>query len=284
LYKTDLSAMPIFMQSQIPDCVENGVTYVKEYHDFKNKGTVVALSRRSLAIPTVAADGVPFDQGTSLQVALNVASKKGIAESSLFSDDHTLSETAFIDAVIPPEAVTNALTHTIESYVFVQDKSANGLKNAIYQNGLVLLGMYIDDAWWTSVTGQTSWFNKDILPLRPVSANSTTKSGHCIALYGYDETYFYLVNWWSDQWASTETPEGGLGTDGGFGYFGVNDLPEIYEAATIVDLTEEQIQQQINAVQQEINNVNPQSSTLAEQEQKLEQVVEDIGQELKDVI
>lgn len=280
-YKTDLTGMPVFMQYQQPDCVENGVTYAKEYFDFKQSGTVTDLSRRSLVIPTVAQDGIPYDEGTSLQTALNVAHNQGIAEASLFPDDHTMTVDAFVTGPIPPAAVSNALTHKIASYAFVTDLSQVGLQNAIYQNGLVLIGIDIDDAWWTSKTGETSWAKSDILPIRPPTGTSTTDatySRHIVALYGYDEQYFYFVNWWSNQWAS-DLVNGNLGTDGGFGYFGINDLPSIYEAATIVDLTPDQItaiKQDLQQVTVEVQDIDPVSPTAPQQESLIEEVIEEI--------
>ena len=278
-FKTDLSALPIMMQDQIPDCVENAVIEVKKFHDFKNKGMLYDLSRRSLAIPTVAADGSPFSDGTSLQVALNVAHNKGIAESSYCADNHNLTPEQFIATPLTSQAVANALMHRITSYVFLKDTSANGLKNAIYQNGLVIVGMHIDENWWTALNGNTSWAAKDLLPLRPPAANSTTASGHCIVLYGYDETYFYLVNWWSSSWCASVTPGGDLEMDGGYGYFAANDLPTIWEAATIVDLTPEQIaalqttQSQIQQVAQIIPTINPSSPNAAQTMSLLSQVI-----------
>jgi hypothetical protein len=281
-YKTDLTALPIFNQLQIPDCVENAVVEVKKFHDLKNKGMLYDLSRRSLAIETMAAEGAgadPFSDGTSLQVALNVAHNKGIAESSYCTDDHNLTPEQFIGTPLTAQAVANALMHKITSYAFVTDTSANGLKNAIYQNGLVIIGMHIDDNWWTALNGETSWAAKDLLPLRPPAANSTTESGHCIVLYGYDNDYFYLVNWWSSSWCASVTPGGDLEMDGGYGYFAANVLPTIWEAATIIDLTPEQItalqttQSQVQQVSDIIPTINPSSPNAAQTVSLLSQVV-----------
>lgn len=280
-FKTDLTGMPVFMQSEQPDCVENGVTYVKTYFDFKQSGVVTDFSRRSLVIPTVAQDGIPYDEGTSLQTALNVAHNQGISEAQYFSDDHTMTTEAFVTGPVPPAAVVNALTHKISSYAFVTDLTQAGLQSAIYQNGLVLIGIDIDNAWWTSKTGETSWAKSDILPIRPPTGTAitdTTYSRHIVALYGYDEQYFYFVNWWSNQWAS-DLVNGNLGTDGGFGYFGINDLPSIYEAATLVDITPEQIaalKQDTQQLATKIQNIDPVSPTAPQQESLIEEIIQDI--------
>ncbi len=36
-YKTDISAIPVFDQQHIPDCVENAVTLIKKWHIKPNK-------------------------------------------------------------------------------------------------------------------------------------------------------------------------------------------------------------------------------------------------------
>lgn len=232
MFITDITKIPVFMQEQIPDCVENAVTFVKKFHEWKKTETVFDLSRRSLVIPTVQRDGFPLSEGTSIENALYVAYKSGIAESNLVPDDHTLDLTTFDNpAVMTPSAVANAMTHQIYSYAFVTDKSSNGLKNAIYQNGVVIVGGTIDDNWWTAPNGTVSWSKADIDPIRPPAANSTSKSNHAFVLYGYDEGGFYFRNSFSADWA-----------DGGNNYIPNSAFGILYEAATIVDLTDAQIQ------------------------------------------
>lgn len=279
-YKTDISAMWVYMQAKIPDCVENGVTYLKVYHWLKTHNELVDLCRRFLAAYTVKADGAPFSEGTSLQVALQVEHNMGICETQYFPDDHqvnlpTPDLATFINTkLIPQTAIDNAKKYTNVSYAFLSDKSVNGLKNAINQNGIVLIGIHIDKSWWTALNGTVSWAAKDILPIRPPTSTDPAVdpsiSGHCIALYGYDEQYFYFVNWWSKDWGNN-----------GLGYFGVDNLPFIYEAATVLDLTAEQIQEQITQVANAVNKINPQDPHAAQEESLVEKVVEVIEQELK---
>ncbi len=229
-YKTDLGLLGVYMQGKISDCVENGITLVKRYYDFKSNGAVVDLSRRFLAILTAQADGFPLSEGTSLEVALNIAKKQGICESSYLTDDHTLDVQVFADPkTINPAATTNALTHVIATYAFVGDKSFNGLKNAIYQNGVVILALKLDKSWWTSHSGLTSWGAPDILPLR-IPTDLASTSGHIVVAYAYDKDFIYVRNSFGPSWGQE-----------GHGWFGPEYIPYIYEAATIVDFTPEQV-------------------------------------------
>lgn len=253
-YKTDISALGVYDQSKIPDCVENAITFVKRYHIKRDYNLTIDLSRRFLATWTVIKDGFPLDEGTSIENALYEAHKRGICESSYLADNHELDIATFSSrSNLTDAANANGVTHTIDSYAFVSDHSVNGLKNAIFQNGVVLVGAIINQNWWTKSTGEVSWRKEDILPIRPPKTRDpkidSTLSGHCFVLYGYDDQYFYFVNSFSSAWA-----------DNGLGYFKVDEVPFIYEAATVIDISPEKIQilkNEIQAAQQQLQNINP---------------------------
>lgn len=237
-FKTDLTQLGVYHQHDISDCVENGITLVKRYHDFKNTNVVEDLSRRFLAALTVKKDGFPLTDGTSVENALGIAHNQGICESTYFVDDHTLDSATFSDYnLIPTQAYQNALTHTIASYAFVSDKSFVGIKNAIYQNGVVVLAVTLDKNWWTAPNGNPSWQASDILPLR-IPTDKASWSGHVVVAYAYDENFIYIWNSFSDQWGYQ-----------GHGWFGPEYCKFIGEAATIVDLTADQIQKAKDATQ-----------------------------------
>lgn len=235
-YKTDLTALGVYNQMQIPDCVENGVTLVKRYYDYK-AGTLLDLCRRWLAILTVKRDGFPISNGTSVENALYVASKQGICESSFLPDDHTVSEATFVNPILTAEATANAATHKIASYAFLSDKSFVGLKNAIYQNGVVVIGLTLDKSWWSDTQGNVTWDASKILPLR-IPTDKASLSGHVVVAYAYDETYIYIWNSFGNTWGQE-----------GHGWFGAEYCKYIKEAATVVDLTPEQIQKAEDATQ-----------------------------------
>lgn len=261
-YKTDISALGVYDQSKIPDCVENAVTFVKRYHIKRDYNLLIDLSRRFLAIWTVIKDGFPLDEGTSIQNALYEAHKRGICESSFLPDNHDLDIATFSNQKnLTDAANVNGTTHTISSYAFVTDLTSNGLKNAIFQNGLIVVGAIINQNWWTKSTGEVSWRKEDLLPIRPPKTRDPkidpSISGHCFVLYGYDEENFYFINSFGVEWA-----------DKGTGYFKVDEVPFIYEAATIVDISPEKIQELktiVSTVSDQISHVDP--STIDGQKQ-----------------
>lgn len=252
----------IYMQYQVPDCVENSVSFAQRYLAWKATGQIPNPCRRSLAIRTVAADGQPYENGTSLEVALKLANTQGIGDAQYFSDDHTLDNPTFYGASIPETEVASEPTFKIPSYAQVTDLSVNGLKNAINQNGIVLIGIKVSDWWWTAPDGSTSWDATDILPIRPIDATHPEVSGHCVALYGYDETYFYFMNWWSPRWGYQ-----------GHGWFGVNDVPEIYEAFVVGNFTKPTTPSPSPSVAQKAPVDNPIQQAIKEVETVIESLV-----------
>lgn len=265
--------MPVFHQKQIPDCVENAITYVKKYHELQSSGSLPDLCRRFLAILTIVKDGFSIDEGTNVENALYVASHNGICTDLYLPDNHDLSIADFSQRnAISMDAMTDGLKYKIQNYAFITDLTANGLKNAIHQNGLVIVGALINSNWWTDTRGNISWERADILPIRPPKTHDVTVdpslSGHCFVLYGYDQDYFYFVNSFGSEWG-----------EGGSGYFAVDEIPFIYEAATIIDITKEQVQalkdvtQDVAQVKQVINNIDPKSPNDSQIVAAVQQVV-----------
>lgn len=276
-YKTDLSPLPHLFQGQRSACVEHAITKAVMYYIYKKTGKVVHLSPRFLAALTVKEDGFPLSEGTNFQNALKMARKYGICEESFLRNDVDLSDEEYCDlSKITPEAYENALQYRIDSYAFLTDLSSNGRNNAVYQNGVVVIGMKICDSWWTSIKGVVSWAAKDILPLRPPKQNDPSTSGHAIVQYGYDIAYNHIDNSFGADWA-----------DGGTGYFGPNDFPYIYEAATLLFLTEEQIaalketKNEIAEVTLDFKNFNPLNPNAPKIRELLSQVVALIYQQVK---
>lgn len=234
IYKTDITPFKlpenVFMQHQEPSCIAHGVVWAIMYYHWKNTGQFVKLSPRFLYAMCKTVDGLPNDAGTYLETALNLAKNIGVCEDSFFTNDCTLPLDTYCDAsLIPQAAKDNALKYKIDSYAFLSNLTVQGVQNALYQNGIVIIATEIGNTWWTSPSGVSSWAEDDLLPLRPFDATHPEVSGHCVDLYAYGEpwdathpTNLYGMNWWSLEWAA----------QGRFCY-GANYEPTIYEAAVI---------------------------------------------------
>jgi hypothetical protein len=199
----------IFMQSQEPSCVAHLVTWMLMVKHWQLTGEILKLSPRYLYAKCKLVDGVPAEDGTYLETALNIAKNTGICEDKYFPNDCSLPVSTYADAsLISAEADANAATHKIASYLFLSDFSVQGLQNAIAQNGIVGICTDISSHWWTNSKGQNSWFPADLLPLKPNDATHPAVGGHAVALYAYGEpwdgmhpTNFWGMNWWSSAWA-----------------------------------------------------------------------------------
>lgn len=258
-YKSDLSALGVYNQEQIPDCVENAITLAHRYYLNKN-GTLLNLCRRFLAILTVKDDGFSISAGTNVQNALKRAKNTGVCETTYLADDHSLDEVSFSAlSFITQDALNNAATHKLTNYAFVTDVSEQGLKSAIYQHGVVVVGLKLDKNWWTAPNGAISWAAQDLFTNKSclrLPTDAASISGHAVVLYGYEPGRFIGQNSFSTEWG-----------DNGMFYLGLDYLPFIYEIATLVDLTPQQLQavQIVDTIDQLQKVETPQSRSVIEQ-------------------
>lgn len=223
-YFTDLSSVPVLMQSHQPSCIGHATAAGMMYED--NGAYSYDYSPRFLYALAKRDDGIPQSEGTYYRQALKEAKQFGVADNAQFPNDVTLDPAVYKDAsLIPQTAFDVAKSRLVKSYVAVTDLSFDGIKNAIFQNKVVLLGVRLGDEWWTDEQGQTTWSPALVLPLRPPKKDV---SGHAILAYGYDQNFIYFRNSWSKDWGRS-----------GDGMFGSNYLPFIQEAWTFMDLAPE---------------------------------------------
>jgi hypothetical protein len=226
MYVAPISGLPILMQGKQPSCVGHAVAWAIMQREMKRDGSFKLLSPRFLYALSKQSDGIN-DQGTSISNVIRIAEEIGCCEDRYFPNDVSLPYEQYIDiSKIPAEAYANAATHKIkkETTHFLSDLSYNGLKTAIYQNDVVIVGMDISDAWWTALDGTVTWEAAKISPIRPPHPAT---SRHCIDLYAYNDNAVEgklnaLMNWWSKDWASMGTA-----------FFYGDERPFIYQAAVI---------------------------------------------------
>lgn len=227
VYSTDISKVPVLYQAKEPSCIGHATASGMMYYDEGRYSW--DYSPRFLYALAKKDDGNPTSPGTNYRQCLIEGKNYGVCDNAQFSNDTSLPVNTYSDyKQIPQTAYDVAKDRKVASYVRVNDTSFQGIKNAIYQNGVVLLGVDLGVEWFTSTTGKTSWAKDDVLPLRPPKL---VISGHAILAYGYDQNYIYFRNSWSTAWG-----------DNGNGYFGPNYIPHVIEAWTFMDLTPEVVQ------------------------------------------
>lgn len=225
-YMTDISMLPIWDQQQEPACVAYAIVKVMMYLIWKKTGNIIQLSPRFLYALCKANDGMPNTEGTSVLVALKLAQKYGVCEESYFPSDATLPLSTFQNSkLIPTAAFANAASYKIGEYLTLPNTDNATIESALEKYFMVLTGITINEAWWTSPAGVTSWAVADIDPLRPAVKGDPQNSDHLINIWGFDATYFDMVHDWSINWANHGTNR-----------LTALDMPWIYETWVIVDV------------------------------------------------
>ena len=165
-------------------------------------------------------DGVPATPGTYISAVGKAGSTVGSCLKKLFPDDGDAatdpSGTPTLWTVATEAAKADALARGVLGTPFLlDDLSIEGIHQACYQNGGVILEVQVGDEWWTAPNGTTSWSAADVLPLRPPKQ---VVDAHFILVAPYDEPNdrSWFINSWSKEWG-----------ENGFGYFNSNYAPFI---------------------------------------------------------
>lgn len=216
---TAFNPQQVFYQKQEPSCGANAGAFAAALID-EHSNQIYSPDYQWIDIKSF--DGYALSDGTDMK-SIFKSLKNGSIPYSMLPErtDLPLAQYSSVSRVTPAMKA-EAANHTIAAYGFHDEPlSMDDLKSLIYVNKAVLVLIRLGDEFWTDKRGRNSWAEKDILPLR---TPDTIISGHFIVLIGYDENYIYFANWWSKDWGR-----------GGFGYFGENYLPQIFQVGTLVD-------------------------------------------------
>lgn len=229
--------VPVIYQGQTPSCVPSSRTWGFHYKYFLENGTYLTLSPRMGYALDKAADGVPNEQGTFPRTDLAQFQKLGECSTEDFPNDVTLPLATYQNAsLIPTQAAIDALRYNNIQYISVAT-DPDSIKAAIDDWKVVFLLVQIDAQWWTAPNGTTSWDAKDVLPVRPPTV---VTSGHQIAIYGYDENFYYFANSFGNAWGNN-----------GFGTMPIKAYqPFVKEAWSIEALPQDVVQGLETVIQQ----------------------------------
>lgn len=167
-------------------------------------------------------DGWPIESGTDIRAIFKSLKNKGTSDFALLGNDVGVSLTAYANPTITSPMNASAAKNKAPGYGFADDLTFNGLKQYINDHGAIIILFRIGKEFWTAPNGQTSWAEKDILPLRPPAVVS---SGHFVVCHSYDEQYIYFLNSFGEAWGRK-----------GHGYFGENYMPFINDAGAVIGL------------------------------------------------
>jgi hypothetical protein len=208
-YPPDSQNVPITMQAKQPACGGYSLQYslvLFLYRKLVEKGLAPAyflLSPRSAYALEKTVDGLGIEvQGTHIEAIAKARQLLGICLEAMFPSDTDLAIDVFDNwRLSSDEAKEDALSRaTGESYFFLgQSPTFQSIKDAIYNNGDVILEVEVGEEWYTALDGTTSWAAKDILPLRPPK---NVIDGHFINATQFDADNIFGPNSWSKAWGN----------------------------------------------------------------------------------
>lgn len=229
VFRPDYSFLPTYHQHKQPSCIGHAVAWMLNYFEWAEANAKNELSPRFIYALAKRDDGIPEQDGTYYRIGLKEAKNYGVCDNALFPNNTDLDRETYNNSkLISKEAYDNANYRRVKAYVQVDSLTFDGIKQAIYQNKVVLLALKVDENMYTDKFGNISWKEKDILPLRLPNE----EGGHAVVGIGYDKDYIYFKNSWGDEWGQSSV-----------GYIGKEYIPHIKEAWTVVDLPNEVIAQ-----------------------------------------
>ncbi|NCN95070.1 SH3 domain-containing protein [Candidatus Wolfebacteria bacterium] len=158
--------LDVLNQGSTPRCVGYSAAAIKQEKELRERRRVV-FNGDWLYARCKELDGLPNMRGTSLRIAMKILQKQGAKPQG--------------------ELETEAVKYRIGGYARVDDLTFEGIKKAIYVNGILLAGFHGSNQGW-----QTAY-------IRPPKAGEY-QWGHAIALIGYNKDYLIFQNSWSENW------------------------------------------------------------------------------------
>lgn len=196
-YQTELA--PVMMQALIPACVSHDITDALKLYWFRKTGKWIDFSPRFLDILSAEAD-IPLDGGRRPQTVLKVAINIGCCTTASLPNDTSLTIAQYRDpSVITAAMRAEAAQYKIPGYIIVPN-DIQSTRAAIFLYGMVTTLFQIGAELYTAPSGQSSWTDADIDPLRTPKA---IIGGHQMGPKGWvSPTLNTLRNQWSAEWAN----------------------------------------------------------------------------------
>lgn len=161
-YMTDISMLGVENQGNAPICVGESMVKIAQYYIYKRTGTIVKFDPQIIYDQCKKEDGVPEQAGTFANVAAKIIVRDGIDQIGLDSNDKIATGYAFVPT------------------------DFQSLCQAIYQNGIMTIGLAIDSNWFLGIIGHALQYI----------------GGHQTDLHGYDIATgrLYGINSWGINW------------------------------------------------------------------------------------
>jgi len=177
-YETDISWLVPLWQDGFPMCGSHSGSHFKAILDYLELKSFLRYSPIYLWKKIKAIDFYAPEQGTDMRSIFKALLSRGVCDYVLLPTDYNESLANHSKDITTEEQDKNAHPRIISSYAFVSTDT-DSLKQAIYQNKVVLARLDVGDTWWGK---------EEVLPF------IRKDGGHFIILYGYDGAYFYALD------------------------------------------------------------------------------------------
>lgn len=239
-FEVNVDQIPVWNQKQIGSCIGHASAKKKQVMDKEEMKQVFPLSPRFIYALCKSVDGLPYE-GTYYRLAGKILMDYGCATEVTVPNNCDISHAEYINLkYITPAAYKEAKQFAIKGFAYVNPHNLDELRRGIMEGG-VLLGMKLDNNWWTNKAGIRSYKAEDILPLR---VPDKILGGHAVFAYKWDtidgRVRIWIINSFGDSW--------GLQGKGYFFWdeynaFSENGVPGLIEGWTYIDLPNDWIKE-----------------------------------------
>lgn len=210
-YETSIFMIPVQNQKAHGSCVGQAEGTVDACFDYRENANA-DVSRRYIYAMCKKEDGIPEVQGTYPRIAASILSKKGATTSKMVPDNNDLPYNEYLAVHDTQEILADAKKRRL-NYARV-DLTLEALKQAIFQNKLVTVTLYVD---WKA------WKEGRITRPRIIAG------AHRVTLYGWKGDNLKFRNSWGESW--------GFGGNGVFDYDDYKDY--LIDALCYTDIPNE---------------------------------------------
>jgi hypothetical protein len=149
---SDVSQLPTYFQGNQPACGAHAGTWFKVRKDTRDTGTPANYTPKFTWNDIKTFDGYALEVGTDMRSIFKSLQKTGACDYALLPNTVEESIESYGRTPLTQAMKDNAVTKKTGNYAFLQDLSFEGVCDAVYQNGEVILLIKCDSGFFRNTT------------------------------------------------------------------------------------------------------------------------------------